>query len=75
MPVVAWVTLVIAFLIIAAAALSLIRVIFHLMAARKSLAGVVVGVQLVAEKTRTVPEVVPSVNANLKPVRDFCESI
>jgi hypothetical protein len=50
-------------------------VIFHLMAARKSLAGVVVGVQLIAEKTRTVPEVVPSVNANLKPVRDFCESI
>jgi hypothetical protein len=75
MPAVAWVTLVITFLIIAAAALGLIRVIFHLMAARKSLAGVVIGVQLVAEKTRTVPEVVPSVNANLKPVRDFCESI
>jgi ABC-type uncharacterized transport system permease subunit len=69
------VTLVITFLIIAAAALGLLRVIFHLMAARKSLAGVVVGVQLVAEKTRTVPEVVSSVNANLKPVRDFCESI
>jgi hypothetical protein len=75
MPAVAWVTLVITFLIIAAAALGLIRVIFHLMAVRKSLAGVVVGVGLVAEKTRTVPEVIPSVNANLKPVRDFCESI
>jgi hypothetical protein len=29
----------------------------------------------VAEKTATVPVVLPSVNASLKPVRDFCESI
>jgi hypothetical protein len=29
----------------------------------------------VAQRTSTVPVVVPSVNANLKPVRDFCESI
>ena len=33
------------------------------------------GVQVVADKTRTVPQVVPSVNAELAPVRDFCESI
>ena len=26
-------------------------------------------------KTSTVPEVLPSVNASLKPVRDFCETI
>ena len=75
MPAVAWVTVVIAALIIAAAALGLVRVIFHLVAVRRTLHALTGGVQAVAEKTRTVPEVVPSVNANLKPVRDFCESI
>lgn len=75
MPAVAWVTLVIATLIVAAAALGLLRVIFHLMAVRKSLGALVGGVRVVAEKTSTVPVVVPSVNANLKPVRDFCETI
>jgi hypothetical protein len=75
MPVVAWVTLVIATLIIAAAALGLVRVIGHLMAVRQTLGTVVVGVLVVAHQTRTVPEVLPSVNANLKPVRDFCEAV
>ena len=75
MPVVAWVTVVIAVLIIAAAALGLVRVIFHLMAVRKTLQNLIGGVQVVAEKTRPVPEVLPSVNASLQPVRDFCESI
>jgi hypothetical protein len=75
MPAVAWVTVVIATLIIAAAALGLVRVILHLMAVRKTLGTLVGGLQVVAEKTSTVPVVLPSVNANLKPVRDFCESI
>lgn len=75
MPVVAWVTLVIATLIILAAALGLLRVIFHLKVVRQTLGTVVVGVMVVAEQTRTVPEVLPSVNASLKPVRDFCESV
>ena len=75
MPVVAWVTIVIAALIVAAAALGLIRVIFHLVAIHRTLGAVVGGVQVIADKTRTVPDVVPSVNANLAPVRDFCESI
>jgi hypothetical protein len=75
MPAAAVVTLVLATLIIAAAALGLIRVILHLVATRKTLAALIGGVQVVAEKTRPVPEVLPSVNANLKPVRDFCESI
>jgi len=75
MPAVAWVTVIIAVLIIAAAALGLVRVIFHLMAIRNTLGAVVGGVQVIADKTRTVPEVLPSVNASLKPVRDFCESI
>jgi hypothetical protein len=69
------VTLVITGLIIAAAALGLLRVIFHLKAIRQTLGTVIVGVQVVAHQTRTVPEVLPSVNASLKPVRDFCESI
>jgi hypothetical protein len=75
MPVVAWVTLVIATLIVAAAALGLIRVILHLIAIRKTLVTLVGGVQVVADKTRGVPVILPSVNASLKPVRDFCESI
>ena len=75
MPVVAWVTIVIAVLIIAAAALGLVRVILHLMAIRTTLRNLTGGVRVVAQKTSTVPMVVPSVNANLQPVRDFCESI
>ena len=40
-----------------------------------ALGSVIGGVEAVATLTRPVPAVVPSVNANLKPVRDFCESI
>jgi hypothetical protein len=75
MPAAAWVTLVISTLIIAATALGLSRVILHLKVVRQTLGTVVVGVMVVAEQTRTVPDVLPSVNANLKPVRDFCESV
>ncbi|MCW2644441.1 MAG: hypothetical protein QOF87_310 [Pseudonocardiales bacterium] len=75
MPVVAWVTLVITTLIILTAALGLLRVIFHLKVIRQTLGTVVVGAQVIAHQTRTVPDVLPSVNANLKPVRDFCESV
>jgi hypothetical protein len=69
------VTLVIAALIVVAAALGLLRVIFHLIAVRKSLAALEGGVQAIVAKTSTVPTVLPSVNASLKPVRDFCEGI
>jgi hypothetical protein len=75
MPAVAWVTIVIAVLIIAAAALGLVRVIGHLVAVHRTLGALAGGVAVVATKTSTVPEVLPSVNANLGPVRDFCESI
>ena len=75
MPAVAVVTLVIATLIIAAAALGLVRVILHLRAVVGTLDGVIDGVHAVAEQTATVPTVLPSVNSSLKPVRDFCESI
>lgn len=75
MPAVAVVTLVIATVIIAAAALGLARVIGHLSAVTKTLDAVIGGVRAVADRTSTVPAVVPSVNASLKPVRDFCETI
>jgi len=75
MPAAAIMTLVIATLIIAAAALGLIRVIGHLMATLRTLRALTGGVDVVAEKTSTVPAVVSSVNASLKPVSDFAESI
>jgi hypothetical protein len=75
MPAAAWVTLVITALIIFAAALGLLRVNYHLKAVRATLAAVIGGVQAVADRTSTVPPVLTSVNANLKPVRDFCEGI
>ncbi len=75
MPTVAIVTLVLAVLIIAAAALGLIRVILHLTAIRRSLDALDGGVQRIVAQTATVPSVVPSVNASLAPVRDFAASI
>lgn len=75
MPAAAIVTLVLATLIIAAAAVGLIRVIGHLIATLRTLRALTGGVEVVAEKTSTVPAVVSSVNANLKPVSDFAESI
>jgi hypothetical protein len=68
-------TLVIAGLIIAAAALGLIRVIGHLRAVTATLDALAGGVDVIVEKTATVPEVVPSVNQSLAPVRAFTESI
>jgi len=75
MPAAAIVTLILATLIIAAAALGLIRVIGHLMATLKTLRALADGVEVVAEKTSSVPDVVSSVNSSLKPVSDFAESI
>jgi hypothetical protein len=75
MPAAAIVTLIITALIIAAAALGLIRVIFHLRAVTNTLDGVIAGVGVVAQRTSTVPTVLPSVNASLKPVRDFADTI
>jgi multisubunit Na+/H+ antiporter MnhG subunit len=75
MPAVAWFTLIVAALIIAITAIGLLRVIFHLRAVQKTLVSTTGGVQAVASLTSTVPERLTSVNANLKPVRDFCETI
>jgi len=75
MPLVAWVTVIVAALIIAAAAIGLLRVVMHLRSVDRTLEQLVGGVQVIAEKTSTVPTALPSVNASLKPVRDFCDSI
>lgn len=75
MPFVAWVTVVIAFLIIFFAAVGLFRVVMHLRAVDQTLDALTGGVGVIADKTSTVPSVVESVNANLKPVRDFAEGI
>ena len=75
MATVAWFTVAIAGLIIAATALGLIRVILHLVAVKRTLGNLLGGVQVIAEKTSTVPVVLPSVNENLCPVREFCDTL
>jgi hypothetical protein len=75
MPAAAVVTLVIATLIIAAAALGLLRVILHLRAVAGTLDDVIGGVGVVADRTALVPAGLASVNASLQPVADFCDSI
>jgi hypothetical protein len=75
MPAAAWMTLIVAALIIAITALGLVRVIFHLRHIRATLAATAGGVAAVADLTSTVPERLTSVNASLKPVRDFCETV
>ncbi len=75
MPAAAWVTLVIAALIIAITAVGLLRVIFHLRQVRATLVATTGGAQAVAQLTSTVPDRLASVNASLKPVRDFCETV
>lgn len=71
----AWVTIVLAGLIIAAAALGLLRVIGHLLAVKATLANVFAGVEVVAAKTSTVPTALASVNESLRPVREFCDTV
>jgi hypothetical protein len=75
MPAAGWATMIIALLIIAITAVGLLRVIFHLRAVKKTLVATTGGVQAIASLTSTVPERLSSVNANLKPVRDFCETV
>lgn len=75
MPLVAWVTLALAAVVIFFVAVALLRVIFHLKHVNFTLGAVVVGVRAIAHQTRTVPEVIPSVNANLKSVRQWTETV
>lgn len=75
MPVVAWITLLITALIIAVVAVGLLRVILHLRRVHATLAALQGGVDAIADNTSTVPTVVGSVNANLAPVRAWCETV
>jgi hypothetical protein len=75
MPGAAWGTLIISALIIGITAVGLLRIIFHLLAIRATLRQVTGGVTAVADLTSTVPARLTSVNASLKPVRDFCETV
>jgi hypothetical protein len=69
------ITLVLVTLIVAAAALGLTRVIFHLRAVVKTLDALTGGIGVIIEKTDPVPAVVSSVNDSLEPVRAFAETI
>jgi hypothetical protein len=75
MPAAAWFTVIVAAVIIAITAVGLLRVIFHLRAIRATLVSTTGGVRTVAQLTSTVPDRLTSVNASLKPVRDFCETV
>jgi hypothetical protein len=75
MPAAAWMTIVVAALIIAITAVGLIRVVLHLRAVKSTLGALLGGVEVVASQTSGVPGALTSVNASLKPVRDFCEGV
>jgi succinate dehydrogenase hydrophobic anchor subunit len=75
MPAAAWMTIAVSGLIIVFIAVGLIRITLHLRAIRATLRSVTGGVQAVEQLTSTVPDRLTSVNANLKPVRDFCETV
>ena len=75
MPLAAWVTLVLVAIVVAIVGLSLLKVIFQLKHVSWTLGAIIVGVNAIAYQTRTVPEVLPSVNANLAPVRSMAEQV
>lgn len=75
MPAAGWVTCIIATLIIAVAGLGLLQVIIHLSKVTKALATLQVGVDNIAVSTAPVTPTVVSVNANLAPVRAWCEGV
>jgi hypothetical protein len=68
-------TIAVAGLIIVFIAVGLIRIVLHLWAIRRTLAAVTGGAAAIDQLTSTVPARLTSVNANLKPVRDFCETV
>jgi hypothetical protein len=74
-PLVAWVTLVLVAVVVAIVGLSLLKVISQLKHVAWTLGAIIVGVNAIAYQTRTVPEVLPSVNANLAPVRSMAEQV
>jgi hypothetical protein len=75
MPAAAWFMCIIAGLIIAVVALALLQVILHLRAVTKILATLQGGVDAIAGSTAPVGPVIESANANLAPVRNWCETV
>lgn len=75
MPLAAWVTLLITAVIVGYLAINLFRVIMDLKHITWTLGTIIVGVRAIAYQTRTVPEVIPSVNQNLTPVRNMAEGV
>jgi uncharacterized protein YoxC len=75
MPAAAWVTLLAVALIVAVVGISLLKVIAQLRHVAWTLGAIIVGVNAIAYQTRTVPEVIPSVNSNLAPVRAMAEQV
>jgi hypothetical protein len=61
--------------IIGITAVGLVRVIFHLRAIQANLAATTGAVETVADLTSSVPDRLTSVNASLKPVREFCDTV
>jgi len=68
-------TLTAAGLIVGITAVGLARAIFHLRAIQANLSATTGAVQAVADLTSPVPGRLTSVNASLKPVRDFCDTV
>jgi hypothetical protein len=75
MPPAAWVTLLAATLIVGYLAINLFKVIMDLKHISWTLGAIIVGVRAIAYQTRNVSEVIPSVNANLAPVRAMAERV
>jgi hypothetical protein len=75
MPGAAQTTLTASALIVGITAVGLTRAIFHLRAIHANLAATTDAAQAIADLTSTVPDRLTSVNASLKPVRDFCDTV
>jgi hypothetical protein len=75
MPATATTTLAASALIVGVTAVGLVRVIFHLRAIQANLAATTGATQAIAELTSTVPGRLTSVNDNLRPVREFCDTV
>ena len=75
MPRSAQTTLAASALIVGVTAVGLVRVIFHLRAIQANLAATTGATQAVASLTSSVPDRLTSVNASLKPVREFCDTV
>ena len=75
MPPAAKTTLTASGLIIGITAVGLVRVIFHLRAIQANLAATTGAVESVADLTSSVPGRLTSVNASLRPVREFCDTV